>query len=290
MKGWSLVGDAVYGSAEARVQISKRDEWPRIFRLSSKRVVAYLVQPAEQVRVMVFPQSKEICILGHTLEIERDLLNSLLAEQVMPRILAHSGHMVVHASTVEINGTAVLFLAPTGSGKSTLGASFQLSGYDLLGDDAAIVALDAAGVTAEVPYPSLRLRSDSCAALYGEREGTISPFASNGKHRFQLAHWDQVPSRRVPVQAIIFLTGREANNEIQLRSCIDADACMGLVQNCFALDPTDAAGAQKRLATASAIASRVSCYQINYPDDFGALEQVRSAVLSVLGKPNWQLA
>ena len=63
----------------------------------------------------------------------------LLIDQVLPQWLSHTGRLVLHASAVQAPYGAVAFLGRTGTGKSTLAASFAASGSPLLADDAVVV-------------------------------------------------------------------------------------------------------------------------------------------------------
>ena len=63
--------------------------------------------------------------------------------------------MVLHASSVNVNGRAALFMGPSGAGKSTLAAALLQRGYPLVTDDFCAVGYDAAG--RPLVYPDSRL-------------------------------------------------------------------------------------------------------------------------------------
>ena len=89
-----------------------------------------------------------------------------LLDQVLPRVLEHLGHLLIHASAVRTPGGVVMFVAETGAGKSTLAASFQAAGVELLSDDCMQLFLDRDDVVRCMPtYRSLRLWSDSADAI-----------------------------------------------------------------------------------------------------------------------------
>jgi hypothetical protein len=61
-------------------------------------------------------------------------------------ILLHQGEQIVlHASTVRVNGKAVLFCGSSGAGKSTIAAVLAQRGYPLVTDDVCTLTLDGAG-------------------------------------------------------------------------------------------------------------------------------------------------
>jgi hypothetical protein len=70
-------------------------------------------------------------------------------------LLHQRGLMVLHASSVSVNGRAALFMGPSGAGKSTLAAALLQRGYPLVTDDFCAVGYDAAG--RPLVYPDSRL-------------------------------------------------------------------------------------------------------------------------------------
>lgn len=74
------------------------------------------------------------------------------------------GDLPLHAAAVEVEGGAVLFSGPGGSGKTTLAAVFQQAGHRLLADD--LTGCRPGPAPAVLPGPALaRLRPDSIERL-----------------------------------------------------------------------------------------------------------------------------
>jgi hypothetical protein len=66
---------------------------------------------------------------------DRSLIPVLLGGNVIAFLLAMSGQCVLHASAIEVDGTAIAFAGSTGSGKSTIAVLLCSAGADLVSDD-----------------------------------------------------------------------------------------------------------------------------------------------------------
>jgi len=66
-------------------------------------------------------------ILVHCLDsYSQQGLRHLLDDQILPRILAHQGELVLHAAGVADADGVILFMGVSGSGKSSLAAAIQI--------------------------------------------------------------------------------------------------------------------------------------------------------------------
>jgi hypothetical protein len=117
-------------------------------------------------------QGREI-ILDPAPGAEPALLRVLLAGRMMAYLLRQRGRLPLHASGIELDGQAVLFLGARGSGKSTTAAAFHARGHQVVTDDVGAVRVDDAGQCLLRPAgPRVRLLEDSRAAFDGaEPEG-----------------------------------------------------------------------------------------------------------------------
>ena len=70
-------------------------------------------------------------------------------------VLPHGA--ILHASSVELDGKAVVFLAPSGGGKSTIALNLAQTNFFLLADDTLILADGTDFVTRCLPCGSLKL-------------------------------------------------------------------------------------------------------------------------------------
>jgi len=199
-------------------------------------------------------------------------LEHLVVDQLLPRVLAHQGALVAHASVVLVEGRAILFLGHSGWGKSTLAGLLHGTGRRLLSDDCALLVA-AASATHVIPtYPSLRLFGDSIGQTLGA-EATTSPVSAySPKQRLTVtlgtAHRD---GQAWPLQAIYLLNdpARPARG-ISITPLPPALACMALVEHSFRLDLASTAHTAALLAQAAAVLRHVPAFTLRYPRDYTA--------------------
>ncbi|BDZ71695.1 hypothetical protein [Methanobacterium petrolearium] len=81
---------------------------------------------------------------------------------VMALLLHQRGFLVLHGSSVNVNGVAVAFLGYRGNGKSTTAINLYKDGYPLVTDDILAIKFNKEGKPVVYPgYPHVRLNEDS---------------------------------------------------------------------------------------------------------------------------------
>ena len=203
-----------------------------------------------------------------------------LADQVLPRILAHEGKFVLHAAASRLGDRAIILMGASGLGKSTLAASFDRFDGSLLGDDALVVSWEDAAPCISAVYPSLRLLPDSVEALFREIPLSTAVASYTNKQRITLPVRADPELQPVPIAAIFVLAEPSPDPEIRISRLSIGDACMACITNSFALDPTDTVLARKKLQGASALAHRVPAFEIRYPRDYARLPDVHAAIFA----------
>jgi hypothetical protein len=126
------------------------------------------------------------------------VLRVLLMGRMMAFLLRQRGWLPLHASGIEIQGQAVLFLGASGSGKSTTAAAFHARGYQVITDDVGAVRIvDGGQCLVRTAGPRIRLRDDSRVAFVGvEPEGV----PHSRKRLFDLTRGEQralIEARRI---------------------------------------------------------------------------------------------
>jgi hypothetical protein len=210
-----------------------------------------------------------------------ETLRHLLLDQVLPRLLAHQGRLVLHAGAVCVDEQTVIFVGQTGWGKSTLTTSFHMAGYPLLSDDG-LLLIPEAGSTLVLPtYPSLRLWPESIAGLYAQTP-PLAPMAHySAKQRVLVADGRTMNHQPMPIAALYVLAPPDPDSDAISVSRLSArETCMEIVRNSFQLDVTDHQRAIQLLDAASEVAQQLPAFRLTYPRDHALLPQVRAAILA----------
>jgi hypothetical protein len=117
-------------------------------------------------------------------------------------ILHQRDCIVLHASAVEFDGTAVAFLGGHGFGKSTMAGLLAARGHTLITDD--VTAIDVRGPTVLPSFPQLKLWPDALAALDTSAEGL--PRVHPDLPKRALAIKDGFAARPMPLRRLYVLS------------------------------------------------------------------------------------
>lgn len=201
----------------------------------------------------------------------------LYLNQVLPLMLSKQGKLVFHASAVEIADGAVAFVAVSGRGKSTLAASFAISGFRFLTDDGLVAEVSGHGYRVLPSHPSIRLWADSEEALIPSRAQTAPALEFTSKSRVlageDIVFCDQPrPLRRV------YVLGDGRASEITFQRMSAAEALVEWVKNSFLLDVEEKPLLASHFDEVVKLANQPIYYRLDYPRRFEELVRVREAV------------
>lgn len=249
------------------------DYWLRMPDLAD-----FLFQP-DAGRILVAPDA---CADDTTLE-------HLLVDQVLPRLLAHRGHLVLHASAVTLHGRHALFLGKSGWGKSTLAGLLQQRGHAVHSDDCVQLRVADGRHEAVPTYPSLRLYPDSLDTLFPDTVSTAPVASYSEKLRVPLQRPEGTNSA-VPVAALYVLVDpATAGAAVRISALRPSQACQALIGHSFRLDLGDRAGNAAHLARCAAMVNDVPVFRLDYQRDFtqsAALVEAITRHLSSLPTPS----
>jgi hypothetical protein len=208
-----------------------------------------------------------------------DSLNHLLLDQIIPRIWAHYGHLVLHASAVQLaSGHIIAFLGESGWGKSTLVAALQARGGRLLSDDSVHLRV-CAGVVQVIPcYPGLRLNADSIIALGIEEQDWNPVCHYSGKQRF--VPDEDEGSDYFSLDSLYIMAGPGKAQALSIQELSGVELITTLIKRSFLLDVKDSHCAIRQIREAGAVLRALpQVYGLDYPRDFRQLPAVCDALI-----------
>jgi hypothetical protein len=233
-----------------------------------------------------FPDLADFAIAGDVITCHpgprcRDAtLRHLLLDQVIPRLLAHRGALVLHASAVQRPGGGVIaFAGESGWGKSTLAAALAVRGCRLLGDDSATLRACQGEVRLTPGYTGLRLNGDSIATLGRQGERWTAVAGARGKRQWLPAEG----AAAGPLQLeTLYLLARPGSVPAPVITPLPgAEALAKLLARSFVLDVRDRRSAAFQLREAAAVLSALPAVRaLDYPRDYRALPALCDLLLA----------
>ncbi|WP_295886509.1 hypothetical protein [uncultured Thiohalocapsa sp.] len=207
----------------------------------------------------------------------------LLIDQALPRLFAHRDNLVLHAAGVELWGSAICLMGPSGFGKSTLSAALVGVGGTVLCDDALRVDCCATGVSCVGAYPGMRLWPDSVARTHisGYRQSPVSPVSSKLRC---LPEVSTEAAQLVPLGGVVLLDQpvEGGPGHIELSPTTRMEAMAYLLSQCFKLDTSDSGHVSRILGKIGCVVEAKPVVRISYPRRYELLPSVVSMIASGL--------
>jgi hypothetical protein len=212
-------------------------------------------------------------------------LRHLAIDHVMPRVLNLLGIESLHATAVAVPAGTIAFIGDAGTGKSTLAASFHLSGLESFCDDCLVLRDESGRIVGTPAYPGVRLWDDSFKALMSGSEPGLPVAQYTSKTRLlgdaSSFHFDRLPLVRVYLLERPAGTGA-ADTTPMITRVSPSEAFPILVGASFPLDLTDHAMLTRHFCFITRIVAEVPIRRLTIPNDFSALPAVRAAVIADL--------
>ena len=206
------------------------------------------------------------------------MMRHFLMDQVVPLMLSVD-HVVLHASSVVLNGGFAAFVGPGGAGKSTIALALGRAGFAIGADDGLLVEPESDPRTPSVSwlatpsYPSLRVWQDSAA---------VAPVAASNA--------DEPPSaKRQFCEGFSFFTEPlplvrlyVLDPEPSASTCFEPlsprEAVMTLVEQSYRLGLDDRSSLARQLDALSRIARDVPAWRLSSPRRLDAWCDLAAAV------------
>jgi hypothetical protein len=226
----------------------------------------------------VFRDGQEVlCEAKHG--VPNSTLTHLFLDQVMPRLIAQLGRIVLHAGAVLAPEGAVAFLGESGSGKSTLVASLALSDFPVIADDNVVLERTGTDFIAVPSYLGLRLWPETARVLLsGGVPDRVTHYGQ--KLRVRPDHPGvKFSALAAPLRRVFVIEPQEVTEgAINIEAMSQRDAFVALMQSAFRLDVTDKHRLKSEFDGLSSLASLNLLWRIRIPRDLNLLGTLPTAI------------
>ena len=175
-----------------------------------------------------FEITKDSIIVDPVNDVNKIVFRNFLLGTVFATLLRLRGLFLLHASSVNINGSAVAFSGFKGYGKSTTAMAFYNEGHSVIADDYIIIDFDINNIPIVSPgFPSLRLSNESREAM------GLDKFNLNDEiDKIYLSTSESFSINKIPLKKIYFL---QRDKESKIINMKHHDAFIELVKNTFGI-------------------------------------------------------
>ncbi len=209
--------------------------------------------------------------------VSEQTVEHLYLNVALPLAFSRQLKLVLHASAVEMDNTAVAFLGVSGRGKSTLAASFSTSGFRFLTDDGLQLEPGAGGYLILPSHPSIRLWDDSLQALIPESTPLAAAVDYTPKARLLAGDEVAYCNQPRPLSCAYFL-GEGQVDSVMITPVSGRDAMIELVKHSFLLDIEAREMLTHHFGQLLSLARTPIFFRLDYPRDYEILPEVREAV------------
>jgi hypothetical protein len=200
------------------------------------------------------------------------LWQRFLVGQVLPLISLLHGFETLHASSVVMDGRALLFLGSSGAGKTSVALHLTGEGATLLSDDVTALELDGAAVLA---HPGTSLASvdvEEVERLADTAPGRYELGISDGEARLVI---DGVGEEPYPIAAVYVLTRRDDASSLSFTR-LDTSPAAVLLGGTFNAYHRDGDRLVTQLEVCAALADTATLQRVDVPLGTGAAAVARA--------------
>lgn len=208
----------------------------------------------------------EICEISHGEEItvnpltgiEENFLRALILGPAFGILLHQRGRLVLHASTININGGAVAFMGFNGGGKSTTTAALNNDGYPLVCDDITSIEFDQDGTPVVFPgFPRIKLWPETIELFHDDLE--IFPrIHSESEKRSCFTH--EFSANNLPLKRIYII---EKDEKMSVEYLRPQESLIELIRNSYCANIFQDSEQSINLVQYADIANKVPVKRLN---------------------------
>jgi hypothetical protein len=191
-------------------------------------------------------------IVNPKIRIDLMFLRYLILGQGIGTLLMQKGSLVLHASSVNMGGRAVVFIGLCGYGKSTIATALNQKGYSFITDDVLRIEFqDNEEMLAFPSYPASKLWDDTITNLNDKKVSFLKVHPDVEKFTFNIDNFSVEP---LPITTIYVLENSDKNEIIPLKP---QEALITLIKNSYALFLFNSEDKNKNLFQCAKLANNV---------------------------------
>jgi hypothetical protein len=217
-------------------------------------------------------------------EASQESFQAYLLGQALSFALVKCGFEPLHATTVVVDGEAVVFLGESGFGKSSLAACFLAAGHRMLTDDLLVLKKFAGGFRAYPGPPRIKLFPKLARKFLGIPSDGVTMNSGTQKLILPLDHTrsSAVP---VPLKAIYTLVPPRKvlrKQPIRFETLTPRESFLELVKNTFNYRVVNSDRLERQFNETTRVVSAMPVKKALYPRILTQLPAVRDAILADL--------
>jgi len=212
-------------------------------------------------------------------DVEERLLRLPLLGTILATLLHQRGYLVLHASSVAIDGGAVIFLGNKGSGKSTMAATLYGRGHQLISDDVVAIDLHELGTPMVIQgFPQFKLYPEAVVSSLGDDYETLPELAEGYEKRGRPVT-ERFAQQPLPLKSVYALGG----GPVATLKVLDPQvAFLSLIANSymsrFGKQLLHGAEASAHLRQCTRLINPVPVYRLERPRDLPLLPAIAQLV------------
>lgn len=216
---------------------------------------------------------KEI-IVNPNISIGNVLLRTLILCQGMAVILHQRGNLLLHASSVNMNGYAVAFMGQCGHGKSTTTFALTKKGYPLVTDDVLAINLECNPIPLVYPsFSRIKLNDDIIEYIKDSKNSFTKIHPDFQKYSYPVENnFSQDP---LPLKRIYVL---EKGETIEIQTLKSQDKLIELIKNTYTQGILNSSEKANNLSQCSNLIKKVPIKHLTICHSLEKLEELVNVV------------
>ena len=211
--------------------------------------------------------------------VEERLLRLPLLGTVLAVLLHQRGYLVLHASSVAIDGGALIFLGNKGWGKSTMAATLYGRGHQLISDDLVALKFEGPGAPMVIPgFPQFKLYPEAAVSSLGDDYETLPELAAGHEKRGRPVT-ERFAQQPLPLKSVYALGGGPVS---VLKALEPQTALLVIIANSymarFGKQLLHGAEASAHLQHCTRLISQVPVYRLERPRSLPLLPAIAQLV------------